>query len=650
MDALNGTSGSDTFTGDSGTISAADSLNGGSGTDTARLFLDAADESIQASSVEIFSLQASGAGGAGRVFTANNVSGMTTVVNNKSAEKLTVDAIQNKVDVVLDNAAANTRLAFGAGKFGSTTGTLSVETKTTGTTGAARNLEVDLAGTDKITTLDIKASEGSSNLSLVSASAGEFELKTVNVSGDKKLTLADDANAPLATVTKVDASAMTAGGLVIDLSNNTKDVTVTGSKGDDRVTFDANRLNANDVIDLGDGTKDAVIINQAAFNASTNDAVKSINSAKNVEIAGTSAAANIVADMSVFSTVKAFEVTAAVTGTNGAAASNAAGNAGNAALTATLVAGNTIYVDANLTGGNGSAGNDGGSTARAGGDGAAAVVLAPKTNSGDDSVTLVFQQDAGTVLTGGSGAAGVNSGAAGAAAVAVSASAIETVYIQTASAKDDVIFTKGATSTHAVEVGANGKIVISGAGDVNLGIVASAGAATAKNITVDGTNMSGKLTVTLAGENDKAIAGSGGSAITVVGTNDGTTNQIHTITFGSGVDGFTFGDSTTGTKAVQSSITNFTTGIDKINWAGPGTPAFNATKVDVSGATSLGGALDLAAAGDGSSTGIVRWFTWNSDAYAVFDASNNATFTDGTDSVLKLVGISTVAAGDFVLS
>lgn len=59
--------------------------------------------------------------------------------------------------------------------------------------------------------------------------------------------------------------------------------------------------------------------------------MKSINSAKNVEIAGTSAAANIVADMSVFSTVKAFEVTAAVTGTSGAAASNAAGNAGNAA-------------------------------------------------------------------------------------------------------------------------------------------------------------------------------------------------------------------------------------------------------------------------------------------------------------------------------
>jgi S-layer protein len=190
---------------------------------------------------------------------------------------------------------------------------------------------------------------------------------------------------------------------------------------------------------------------------------------------------------------------------------------------------------------------------------------------------------------------------------------------------------------------------------VDLGILTSAGAATSRNITTDGSGMSGKLTVNTAGENDTVKAGTGGSAISKT-NNVLTTADIVSITFNTGVDQFNFGNNTTAQSAIgstvsASSITNFTSGIDKIGWNGTGTPTFNTTKVDVSGAATLADALDLAAASTTAATnGVVRYFNWGSDSYVVADQSNAGTFTNSSDSVIKLVGVTTLSSNDFILS
>lgn len=680
VDNLQGTSGNDTFTGGTAEIQAADTINGQGGDDTAKLFLDAGNGTLQSSNVEVFEIQSTGGN---RTFTANNVTGMTKIINERSATDLTVTSLQNMVDLEINSptGAANvsdTFLVFASGVLGGADQTLDVKVNNQTT---IQELEVDTAGGDTITTLNLESTGGKNILDLGSTTAGDFELKTLNVSGDTRMTLADaGGNTPLSNVTTVNASTMTAGGLRVDLTSNTKDVTFTGGAGDDRVIFAAGQLDANDVIDMGDGTKDAIIAGEGVFTATGAAWVKAINNAKNVEIAGSSDAAGsngaagnagtaaVTVDMSVFSSITSFETTAAAVGGNGTAGA-AAGPAGGEAVLGTFTVNNTLYVDNDLTGGNGAAGATGANAGGAGGDALAANM---KTDTGSDVLNLVFQEDAATAVTGGNGGAqGSASVAHGAGGFALDATQIETVNITTTSSKDDLTFRAGndgggnatgasAVTTGDVRVGTNGKIDIAGAGDVDLGLVISSAATPNNNLTVDGADMTGKLTVTLGGTNDTAIAGSGGSAITAIDEVGGTDpDQVHSITFGSGADTFSFGvdkagavdaNATTGTQATQSTITNFTSGTDKIGWSGPGTPVFNANKVDVSGAADLAGAIDLAAAGAGNVNGIVRYFNWSGDSYVVFDASAGATFVNGADSVIKVAGVTDLAAGDFVLA
>jgi S-layer protein len=62
--------------------------------------------------------------------------------------------------------------------------------------------------------------------------------------------------------------------------------------------------------------------------------------------------------------------------------------------------------------------------------------------------------------------------------------------------------------------------------------------------------------------------------------------------------------------------------------------------------------LDAAAAGN--ATNVASWFTWGGDTYVVVDRGAGATFTNGTDVVVKLAGVvdlslATESNGDLVL-
>lgn len=110
---------------------------------------------------------------------------------------------------------------------------------------------------------------------------------------------------------------------------------------------------------------------------------------------------------------------------------------------------------------------------------------------------------------------------------------------------------------------------------------------------------------------------------------------------GSGRDTFIFevGDST---LTDIDTITDFTfsaTSGDMLRFADHGSESIVTAKVSTSTATSLGEALDLAAAGNGSTNAIMRWFTYQNDTYVLEDMSVSATYDSATDIVVKLRGV-----------
>ncbi|MDP2125774.1 MAG: hypothetical protein Q8K97_00220 [Pseudohongiella sp.] len=131
-------------------------------------------------------------------------------------------------------------------------------------------------------------------------------------------------------------------------------------------------------------------------------------------------------------------------------------------------------------------------------------------------------------------------------------------------------------------------------------------------------------------------AGAGNDTITV--TAAGAANGS-TLTGGAGNDTFVVKDAVYATAEVSIvTITDFTAGADKITFKDQGTEVFNATKVDISAATNLTGALDIAAAGNGAVNGIVNWFQYGADTYIIQDLTAGATIA-ATDVVVKLTGL-----------
>lgn len=110
------------------------------------------------------------------------------------------------------------------------------------------------------------------------------------------------------------------------------------------------------------------------------------------------------------------------------------------------------------------------------------------------------------------------------------------------------------------------------------------------------------------------------------------------LTGGEGRDTFTFraGDSDLTTL---DEIMDFTFGADKLALVNHGSEVISVSKTDISTATTLTEAADMAAAQDGSANALVHWFTYNDNTYVVEDMSAEATFQDSSDIIIELQGI-----------
>ena len=155
------------------------------------------------------------------------------------------------------------------------------------------------------------------------------------------------------------------------------------------------------------------------------------------------------------------------------------------------------------------------------------------------------------------------------------------------------------------------------------------------------------------GDGDDTLIGNGGNDTIYGGEGDDTiygesgNDTIHggagadTIWGGSGVDTFIFevGDSTLASMSVIVDFEFNSSVKDKFVFVNQGAEVISSSATSVSTAATLLAAANIAAAGDGSTNAIVKWFYYGEDTYIVQDLSVDATLNATQDIIVKLQGI-----------
>jgi len=223
---------------------------------------------------------------------------------------------------------------------------------------------------------------------------------------------------------------------------------------------------------------------------------------------------------------------------------------------------------------------------------------------------------------------------------------------------DQIVYNLSGDITQGLNANITGieKITVSGDMTKNLSItLADANIASGATLTIDGSALTGTLTVdgsketngklvVIGGAGNDTITGGQGADTLIGGAGDdsligGDGKDI--LTGGNGADIFVGAQSghiySTLTSLVT--ITDFVPGTDKIGIDHKGTVQFFSAPVDVSIASTLIEAANLAAAGNGDTDAIVRWFQFGGDTYVIEDRSVYTTFVDGTDMIIKIAGL-----------
>ncbi|WIJ24036.1 DUF4214 domain-containing protein [Devosia sp. RR2S18] len=270
IDALVGTAGNDTFIGNNATLDAADSINGGTGVDTLSLTLNA-DVTAAPALTNVERLQVRDV--AGVTVNLAGVSGLTSVAQvNSGSNSTTFDNVGSNVAINASNGTGGVVVDYDEGVFGAD-GSVQINLNSFGTAAARAYVEVISNGADEVRTINIDVAGNSfveyedndNATSLVITGAGRLDLS---------------ADAELTDLTSVDASGNT-GGLVIDLSGNTADLTLKGSAGADVVGLSLGNLTSADSINLGAG-RDTVVLSTGATTL-TNANYARINALAGVE-------------------------------------------------------------------------------------------------------------------------------------------------------------------------------------------------------------------------------------------------------------------------------------------------------------------------------------------------------------------------------
>lgn len=578
IDNLTGTSGNDTFLADGNTSSAADQVNGGAGTDTFKTYDTGITNLPTLKNVEVLQI-------AGQVTDlAQDLSNYTKAVTG--VEKVVYDDVSLlNTKTITTTAGQSLSLATGASN-GATAGTV---TWAASATDAALNLTLNgyqgkaappaaltVTGASA-TTLNI-ASTGAANK--VGTFTGPTSVTKHVITGDQSFGYALAA-ADAAKVTTINASAAT-GNVSANTAAGTLDKTFafTGGSGNDTLTLTAASLQAlttGSQLDGGTG-KDTLALSDGSYTVAAKD-YTAINAAKGFEVLsinGTGGTTTV--DASKLTSIKEFAVSA---GTN---------------VISKVGTGSTLDI------------------------------------LGATTKTTVSGQVGTTDLT-------INIGTAG-TATGITNTALDVTGLTNVTINAN----KLATSAAAHAVGTltnsdNSTFTLKGNADLTIAL-ANASTTGSK---VDGSAATGKLTIT--GNNGAFAADSSKGDVLIGGSNDDTIKaglNSSTLTGGVGKDAFDVSVSVAGATAATANITTITDFVkgETITFkSASSTTTFTSTKLDVSAASTLTAALDLAAATNVTlNDAAVKWFQFGGDTYIVEDLST-ATSLAATDVVVKLVGL-----------
>jgi len=582
LDNLTGTSGNDTFIGSAApaTVSAADQVNGGAGTDTLKIFGTTTLPAF--SGIEILYFDNPGAGVTTTAFSEVT---QLQINNDPTGYTHTISAAQN---VSLSNITGNsTQITLPA-----TDSSLDLTVNAVATAaGGARAVDINGAA---VATVNIIASTAASNITLAN-SASATAIKTLNISGDAKVTL-DAATNALTGITTVNAASNT-GGVFYTASN--ANVKFTGGTGVDQVTFAAGQFNGSDVVDGGAGI-DVIKVNDTAFTDGTSNQVKGLNAAKNVEVLAFNAAGVTLDAALITSGINTFR---ADTGGGTYALSNLNNSS--------VVEVNAVTIGAN--------------------DFTIANKLGDLTANLKMTATSAAAASVAQLVLTGVGTLNISSGFTGQG----SQSTGNTVTVKTNA--DNTVFNLSGSQA----------LTFSGV------------QATTTGSTIDGSGMTGKLTATGSAKADILKGGSAGDTL-----NGGAGND--TLTGGGGADTFLLagGDAVVAGTGNVNTITDFTSGSDKIGLKRGNDAFVNGLNLDANTTFTLNTAQTIATAADlaavyagitaitASTAGTVQaaLVTVSAGAAAgtyVYINDNTAAVTAAEDVLVKLTGSTTFVVGDF---
>lgn len=564
--------------------------------------------------------------------TGGDVSAANSIDNGAAVKTLTAVTL-DKVDTAasIRGAGIETVTLKGAVATGGRTTTitnatvdhsLTINVDGTGWTNAATPVEAQSVLADAAAkTITVNATGSKSSLALTGSTAAT----TVNVTGSADLTLA-----PLASATKLNASAAT-GKLTLG-SLNAATVTVTTGTNNDTATLLAT---TKATVDTGAGN-DTLTLGAALAAGST------VNlGAGNDVLSGTTAvAASSGTNVTVIDGGEGTDSVSSgvITAGNAAQFKNFESISIQASVDASLMTASTI-TGLSIDGSTGTSVITGVTQSQG---------LTVSANNGGTSATLTFTGVTGTTDA---YAIGFNATTTGTAASPtsidakiVSVEGIEAVTVNSGAAAGVV--------TNAIALkDANAKtLTITGSQALNVTFDTAFGtaAATTGVSSIDGSAASGKLGINLAnvGVIDAGITVIGGSADDTITT---IAAKTQTLTGGAGKDTFVVAASAGIAPVVT--ITDLTVG-DKIDLAGTIAAAGTlGTKADVSAATSLATALDIANGATGTvATTALSWFQYGGNTYVYADvpaAGPVSGTVDATDNIVKITGLIDLSTSTF---
>lgn len=581
--ATTGTAGNDNYvatigtnglTANGTTLNAGDVLNGGAGTDTLSVSISGTNTAgVTTSAVTLSNIENISVvnfqtdDNEDNTIDLAQATGVTAI--NVTASASTGDTlftnVRGLVAAEMGNGAGDLSISYTDSVVSGTSDAQTLILK--GQTGGAFTVAGAAGGVE---TLNIVSQTAANTIAI--KDAANATIKTMNISGDQKLTLTEGATNPNDAVTTINAANMT-GQLLVTTGSAAANMNITGGSANDTITL--GNFTADDTVNGGDGTDTLVVDTTGDMTATT---LAKVSNVETLKMTGAGAALTMAANVAGLTKVdltntdnqtvtldSGFTNALTVSLENGDKVDN---SRANAALTVTM-SGADLVTATTITGGTGT------DTINLKADGTASISTNFDHVTFVDNITIV---DNGDGASGAVDASGVNIEAgkdvnlnlgAYATALTIDASALDAANVDNnadgkindSDASAEKLTVSGASATAALTITGGGA-----GDDITGGTV---------NDVIDGGAGNDSITGT-AGGNDSIMGGAG----------DDTINMGSALTSADTIDGGEGNDTLVVTALNNSALTNVTN-VENLAFNGTATLTSNLsfTAIDLSNGT-----------------------------------------------------------------